>query len=548
MTNCFAFFHSDHEKCADGIGQAPTIQSLDPMKPLRDNLRKSYDNFMAKLTLVQDTVPKDARNVMDAQKMMLEIQGSMEELQNVKQLVAADYEDTVKALTDQNNPEGVVKFGNFASMIPEHSAVVETLKKKVCGIVQKYEVTPEGKVARKIRAISTLVNETDDGLSIYRPPFKKVYENKASKIRSFRLGPKNPNKPIKVIMMVGMTGSGKSLHINNILNYILGVNYSDDFRFKLILEEDELNDRHPSQSRSLAESMTRYVTSYVLNHRTGFRVDYSLVLIDTPGFADSSGIDKDEETIKSIKEFFNDKKISIREILNINLIIQASTAKLTDEQCYVFNSVLDIFGKDVAENISILFTFADAQPPPALQVIKKAEIPHCQDATFKFNNSAVYAGKGDLSTEFFWKFGYDSLQKYFYHLGSITPASLDQTKEVLHCREELQFYLEHLRQRIDEGMDKLKSIETMTIEITRLQGTLKANKNFKVQKTVYPQTTEVVKHFITNCLACMHTCHTPCGIKGDVKDGCWAMTNNRCRICPGKCPPESHKNGDRYEN
>ena len=55
--------------------------------------------------------------------------------------------------------------------------------------------------------------------------------------------------------------------------------------------------------------------------------------------------------LQSISKFFNSDSIGVREISSINLIIQASQAKLTDEQCWVFKSVLDIFGKDVEENI-----------------------------------------------------------------------------------------------------------------------------------------------------------------------------------------------------
>ena len=57
---------------------------------------------------------------------------------------------------------------------------------------------------------------------------------------------------------------------------------------------------------------------------------------------------------QSISKFFNSDAIGVREISSINLIIQASQAKLTDEQCWVFKSVLDIFGKDVEENIRYL--------------------------------------------------------------------------------------------------------------------------------------------------------------------------------------------------
>ena len=88
---------------------------------------------------------------------------------------------------------------------------------------------------------------------------------------------------------------------------------------------------------------------------------------------------------------------------------------------------------------------------------------------FKFNNSAVYAGRGEQSVEFFWKFGYNSLKKYFTHLGSITPASLDQTKTVLDKREQLQFYLDHLQKKIHDGMDKLKAIESTSNDIMTVQ-------------------------------------------------------------------------------
>ena len=131
-------------------------------------------------------------------------------------------------------------------------------------------------------------------------------------------------------------------------------------------------------------------------------------------------------------------------------------------------SCKSLFNIKPCYGFSILFTFADAQPPPAKEVVKKAEIPPCPGATFKFNNSAVYAGRGDQSVEFFWKFGYESLAKYFQHLGSVIPTSLDQTKAVLGKREQLQFYLDDLQKKIHDGMDKLKAIDTTTMEVMKL--------------------------------------------------------------------------------
>ena len=448
----------------------------DQMAALRNNLRSSFEEFHTKVAAARGKVRKSADSVLEYNKMMGEVEGGMERLGIVEAAARKEYDESKELLMDRRSQAGeiAVKCMEFGLKIAAQNLEVDKLTIDIDNVLSKHVVTPEKKLALLMKKKGKLIKSGYNGLDIYRPNFRKAHEDSKSHFRSFELGDAAAaaGKNTKIIMVVGMTGAGKSLQINNLINFILGVNYDDDFRFKLILEEDEFEDRRKvlgSDSRSLAESMTRFVTSYTLHHQEGFRVPYSLVLIDTPGFADSSGIARDAGTIQTISKFFNDQTINIREISNICLIIQASTAKLTEEQVYVFSAVLDIFGNDVVENISILFTFADAQPPPAQEVVKKAEIPHAEGAVFKFNNSAVYAGRGDASVEFFWKFGFDSLEKYFLHLGKVTPASLDQTKTVLEKREQLQFYLDDLQKKIHDGMDKLKAIESISMDIMTVQ-------------------------------------------------------------------------------
>lgn len=43
----------------------------------------------------------------------------------------------------------------------------------------------------------------------------------------------------RTIMLVGATGSGKSTLVDGIINYILGVNFEDPFRFTLVVLEEE---------------------------------------------------------------------------------------------------------------------------------------------------------------------------------------------------------------------------------------------------------------------------------------------------------------------
>ena len=90
----------------------------------------------------------------------------------------------------------------------------------------------------------------------------------------------------KVVLVVGATGSGKTTWINAMLNYILDVKYTDKFRFKLVIDVDASNQ---------AISQTQHITIYTIHHQNGFKIDYTLTIIDTPGFGDTRGIQKDKE-------------------------------------------------------------------------------------------------------------------------------------------------------------------------------------------------------------------------------------------------------------
>uniref|UniRef100_A0A8B9J8R4 AIG1-type G domain-containing protein n=1 Tax=Astyanax mexicanus TaxID=7994 RepID=A0A8B9J8R4_ASTMX len=190
----------------------------------------------------------------------------------------------------------------------------------------------------------------------------------------------------KVILLLGATGSGKTTLINAMTNYILGVKWEDRYRFKLINEVT---------NKSQAESQTSKVTSYELYNQPGFQIPYSLTIVDTPGFGDTRGIEQDKMITKQIKSFLCNP-LGIKHIDAVCFVIQASLARLSPAQKYIFDSILSIFGKDMAENIMVMVTFADGSDIPSLEAIKAANMP-CnknkkgQPTHFSFNNSALYA-------------------------------------------------------------------------------------------------------------------------------------------------------------
>ncbi|XP_041658406.1 uncharacterized protein LOC121519669 [Cheilinus undulatus] len=365
--------------------------------------------------------------------------------------------------------------------------------------------------------------------------------------RRFNLGNKRRRKKNCTIMVMGATGSGKSTLINGMINYIVGVNWKDDFRFKII-EEDE--------SRSQSESQTSEVTVYKVHHQEGFRIKHSLTIVDTPGFGDTRGIERDREITEMLRNLFS-QSFGVSEIHAVCFVAQSSLARLTATQKYVFDSVLSIFGKDIAENLRVLVTFADGQVPPVLKAINDSGVP-CpktedgQPVHFKFNNSALFADNTSSADsmnfdEMFWDMGAGSMERFFDALDLIDPKSLTMTKEVLRERKQLENSVEKLQEQVKISLAKLEEIKETEAKLKEFEAEIRRNENFEIEVTVTKAFKVEHTHkgrFLTNCQQCHFTCHERC-VYADDKDKikCCAMgSDGRCTVCPGKCSWNLHFN------
>ncbi|XP_078514839.1 uncharacterized protein LOC144773588 [Lissotriton helveticus] len=396
------------------------------------------------------------------------------------------------------------------------------------------------RIAQTILKKSTQV--TKDEPSIYLVP-TVLSPDRA--YRKYTMGKLNIQQTHKVIMVLGATGSGKTTLVNGMINFILGVEWKDNFRFKLINEVVD---------KSQAHSQTSVVTAYEINFQEGFRIPYSLTIIDTPGFGDTRGIEQDKKITQNIREFFS-KPGCLDHIDAVCCVVQASAARLTHAQKYVFDSVLSIFGKDIEDNIQVLVTFADGQTPPVLDAIKASDVPCPKDPQgtpvhFKFNNSALFAsnvGREEANAfnfnEMFWKMGLMSMQTFFTSLNSLQSKSLRLTKEVLKERSQLEVSVQGLQPQIKAGLIKLEAIRKTQQALEQHQDEMKANKDFEYEVETTKQIKIDITGLITNCSMCHFTCHFPCGISDDrEKAGCSAMCDGYCTVCPGKCIWNIHYN------
>ena len=80
-------------------------------------------------------------------------------------------------------------------------------------------------------------------------------------------------------MLVGQTGSGKTTFLNAYINYLMGINYEDNFRYVIINEEF---------NKKQDQSQTSEVIVYNVKDPDGTVIQ----IIDTPGFGDTGGIKK----------------------------------------------------------------------------------------------------------------------------------------------------------------------------------------------------------------------------------------------------------------
>ena len=408
------------------------------------------------------------------------------------------------------------------------------------------------------------------GKPAFQLPLRKTSAFYAAPFKMLELGtPCHLSATEKVILIIGTTGAGKTTLINSLINYLLDVEYSDGFRFKIVSEP-------PNADQSI--SQTANITPYKVHFHDGMKTDYTLTIIDTPGFGDTRGVERDKEVAIELHDFFKSEHGVVDHLDALGFVAPASLPRLTHSQTYIFNSILSLFGKDIARNIFLLLTFADGKPPQTLSAFKAANFPY--RTFFKFNNSAIFDdvgsatvenlesekpssdgcnfdnddenynddNKGDFN-EMFWNLGMHSFDKFLKNVFRCSPVSLKLTQEVMEQRGRIDLYIEELQNQVIMGLAKQEQLRVEQKLLRDQEAKVNNNKNF----TYTVKEPEVVKLPIkgaqtnTTCVHCNVTCHKTCSIEQDeAKHRCWAMQTGtipvKCRICPNHCQWDVHKN------
>ena len=343
----------------------------------------------------------------------------------------------------------------------------------------------------------------------------------------------------KVVILVGATGAGKTTWINAFVNFMMNIRRDDPFRFRLIME---------SNDDKQAQSQTSLVTLYRLHQQKGMDINCSITLIDTPGFADTDGIGRDKEIEREISSLFQEGYVD--HIDTVAFVLQASLPRLTPTQKYVFDSMMALFGKDIEENIVLLFTFSDTKAPQALGAVESHGIKYSK--YLQFNNSSIVdydVGSNDpameLMNEHMWKKWTNNFRVFMDVIAGLEGKTTVQTKDVLLQREKLRMHVSSLRTSIEDGLFKMEQLKTEEELLESIKGDKKRNEShtYQIQRVIYDRTPDPSNRNHTTCMKCNMTCHENCPKPSDADlHGCVAMgQDKKCQVCPNKCPWTEHK-------
>uniref|UniRef100_A0A8C2HH31 AIG1-type G domain-containing protein n=1 Tax=Cyprinus carpio TaxID=7962 RepID=A0A8C2HH31_CYPCA len=362
------------------------------------------------------------------------------------------------------------------------------------------------------------------------------------KVRKWTYGIIDTSKSNKIVLLVGETGAGKTTLINTMVNYLLGVKFEDEIWYEITEEE----------ARDQSESQTSEITMYEVFHSNS---PMSLTIIDTPGYGDTRGLDKDLEVAENLATLFQSND-GVREVDAVCFVIQASKNRLSDRQHYIISSILSLFGKDIVNNIMFLITHSDGLPPKnVLGAINKAKIPCRRDKSdqpvyFLFNNRQADTRHNEKryirAQRDAWEDSVEEMKKFLQSMNETNSRSLELTSDVLIERILLEASMGNLKLRVQEMEQKMAEKLQIQEVMVRNKEKIEECKNFTInfKRTVKLKVlieSESWKHRkATTCTVCEENCH---------EFGCWwasnpskceVMKDGFCIVCTGKCHHSKH--------
>ena len=356
--------------------------------------------------------------------------------------------------------------------------------------------------------------------------------------------PQTQQKEEITICFLGKTGSGKSTLINALYNWYLGVNGENKTERKYCistrsnkgtkLKADKpyahLNTENTEAKKG--DSVTQQPSIYT------FETDKLILhVVDTPGFADTTGLENDRDHMKQI----------IEEIIQCNEVhifgIVWNERRLSAEQRFVIGCLKEFLPKNSHQNIVVCVTGALELDIGTTETINAAGLNEspcvCFDnawVTIEFEKDGVLGRIAKM----YRREANESFDKLIELAKAVQPISSEVFKDIKKERTQL----ESTRWRIQSNIVNLNSYrQALQKAISELEDDAKAISGIKVKYTrITPK--ETPQKWNTICTICGSNCHVGCGLTYNYQDysACSAIkADGLCSQCGHHHSVHTHK-------
>ncbi|KAK3491084.1 uncharacterized protein B0T23DRAFT_176302 [Neurospora hispaniola] len=331
-----------------------------------------------------------------------------------------------------------------------------------------------------------------------------------------------------VAVFIGPSGAGKSTQINAFVSYLLGGGVDDPARVLLI------DDRKFKQSASV----TQLVTCFRIRPFAPVFENKTLMIVDTPGYGGSRGVEGDAFVTAAMSEFFG----MVSHVNSVIFVCKANemrTTILSPVTTYVFS----LFAKDVRKCLRTLYTFSDDGKVPAHGTLEELQWP-VENGEVQVNNSAfgldLQGGEVDRNIRSQWIGsikGQFRLQEMLLKMTPVpTAGSAEVTKKRMQLEEKCQLAEGKILKTANDAQLIIAQLKSLALTIEAAPDQQIAHKYIETSRRDVPSG----KH-ATLCTVCNYTCHELCDCSNDDNTYyCASMNNGECSMCPNKCNWTKH--------
>ncbi|XP_047481528.1 uncharacterized protein LOC125033969 [Penaeus chinensis] len=338
--------------------------------------------------------------------------------------------------------------------------------------------------------------EAKGSFTVYQLQPEMKHEDKKNKVRVFTVGPKK-DREVKAVLLLGETGSGKTLFCNTFLNRVFGVAKEDRIRLNL-------KDQMDPASKNPIYSQTEYISVYLIYHQDGMPYEYNYMVIDTPGFGDTGGQDIDKVNDSCFRFYLSDETW-IKHLNSVGIVWKASDLRYTEKNRKILRMMRDLLCFDTKAITDVLMTFTVSENTNALKVIEEAGIEYQE--VFFFNNEPIYStcpqdDKREKKYTIQWEEMVDSQGKFLDSLNKRKAVDLNISGRLLLNR--LKYNSEQESRKLGLRGKQLPRVDWNSVKVPDL-----SENNILLDDGEH-------SHF---CIKCKRVCDSEC--RNDHKSHSW---------------------------